>query len=355
MGDKYLQFTKKKTAIIAVISLLLIGYIDFMTGNELSLSVFYLLPIALVSVNIGRIMGVWTAVISAVVETAIQMWGGLHYSSALIHFWNMGILMSIYIVFAVLSSVLRDAYEREKGRSAELKRVNEKLEASYKEMESFSYSVSHDLRAPLRIISGLSDIVLTDYEDKIDENVKKLLRSIRGNTERLEQLILALLNLSKIGRQDINIDEIDMEETTAVIVDDLKAAVPERNINVTVKNLPTANGDITLIRQALTNLLSNAFKFTRGKDIAIVEIGGWRQDGEDVYYVKDNGAGFDMEHANKLFGVFQRLHGLKEFEGSGIGLSIVERIIRRHGGKVWAEGRKNEGATFYFALPEKQS
>ena len=221
-------------------------------------------------------------------------------------------------------------------------------------MESFSYSVSHDLRAPLRIIDGLSDIVLKDYHDKLDDEGKNLLKLIQGNTKRMDQLVLALLDFSKAGRQEMSIDEIDMEKAAALIAGDLKAMFPERNINVDIRELPPAHGDITLIRQVLTNLLSNAVKFTKDRDVASIEVGGRREGSENVYYVKDNGAGFDMEYADKLFKVFQRLHSLKEFEGIGIGLSIVDRIIRRHGGRVWAEGKPDEGATFYFTLPVKE-
>ena len=228
------------------------------------------------------------------------------------------------------------------------------LEAAYRDMESFSYSISHDLRAPLRIIDGLSDVVLKDYNDKLDNEGKNILKLIQGNTKRMDQLVLALLDFSKAGRQEMSIDEINMEKAAALIAGDLKAISPERNINVDIRELPPAHGDITLIRQVLTNLLSNAVKFTKDRDIATIEVGGRREDSENVYYVKDNGAGFDIEYADKLFKVFQRLHSLKEFEGIGIGLSIVDRIIRRHGGRVWAEGKPDEGATFYFTLPVKE-
>ena len=228
------------------------------------------------------------------------------------------------------------------------------LELSYKEMESFSYSISHDLRAPLRIINSFSDILLKDHADKLDDEVKKYLHFIQGNAQRMDQLVMALLELSRIGRQDIKPVGIEMEKAVSLIVADLKASAPERNITADIKKLPPAYGDLTLIRQVLTNVLSNAFKFTKDRDVASIEIGGGSENGENVYYVKDNGAGFDMEHADKLFKVFHRLHPLKEFEGIGIGLSIVQRIIQRHGGRVWADGKPGEGATFYFSLPVRK-
>ncbi len=284
------------------------------------------------------------------------------------HFWNVTLMIGL-CVFSAGAGVLliwrkreeegRKKYLRQledtvKRRTEELDQAYKQLKESYKDLESFSYSVSHDLRAPLRIIGGLSEVILDDKNEKLSDEGKKLLGSIQGHAKRMDKLVLALLDLSKIGRQDMRIDEIDLAKEASLICADLKAANPDRNITVSIKDLPTIYGDITLIRQVISNLLSNAIKFTSTKDVALIEVGCKRGDTEDVYYVKDNGAGFDMKYADKLFGVFQRLHSTKEFEGTGIGLSTVERIIRRHGGRVWAEGRPNEGATFYFALPRKQ-
>lgn len=282
-------------------------------------------------------------------------------------FWNVTLVIGLCIFSAGASVLLIWRKREEEGqkkylrhledtvklRTEELDQAYKQLKESYKDLESFSYSVSHDLRAPLRIIRSLSEIVLNDNNDKLSDEDKKLLNSIQGHAKRMDKLVLALLDLSKIGRQDMRIDEIDIAKEAALIWADLKVAAPDRNITVTIPDLPTAYGDITLIRQVISNLLSNAIKFTSAKDVALIEVGYKRGDIEDVYYVKDNGAGFDMKYADKLFGVFQRLHSTKEFEGTGIGLSTVERIIRRHGGRVWADGRPNEGATFYFALPRK--
>ncbi|MEJ2183319.1 MAG: ATP-binding protein [Nitrospirota bacterium] len=268
-------------------------------------------------------------------------------------------LLSPILYFFVFRPMLLNITEREQAEES-LRRLNQELQnktselaLAYKGMESFSYSVSHDLRAPLRILVGLSDIVIEDYYDKLDDKGKKLLHSIRGEAARMDKLVQALLHLSRVGRQEMKVDEIDMEKQAGLIAADLKALAPERNIEVTIEQLPPIRGDITLIRQVFTNLLSNAVKFTGAKDLALITVGGLSGDGENVYYVKDNGVGFDMAHADKLFGVFRRMHSEKEFEGIGIGLSIVERIVKRHGGRVWAEGRPYEGATFYFSLPRR--
>jgi light-regulated signal transduction histidine kinase (bacteriophytochrome) len=273
---------------------------------------------------------------------------------------SIAMFAGVILIAPLFESMADEIAHRKQAEEAlvmarvDLQRHASELEIAYKEMESFSYSVSHDLRAPLRIIEGMSDIVLKDYHDKLDDEGKNLLQLIRGNTKRMGQLIRAILDLSKAGRQEMSIDEIDMEKTVTLVAGDLKAMAPERNIDVDIGKLPPAHADPTLIHQVLTNLLSNAVKFTKDREVASIEVGGRSEDGENVYYVKDNGAGFDTNYANKLFGVFQRLHSVKEFEGIGIGLSIVQRIIRRHGGRVWAEGKPDEGATFYFTLPGKE-
>ena len=234
-------------------------------------------------------------------------------------------------------------------------RVNERteqLEAANKELESFSYSVSHDLRSPLRAIDGFSHILLDDYADKLDEEGKRLLNVVRDNTNRMGQLIDDILKFSRTGRLEITFSEIDMEGLAREVVAELQPA--DGKLLMEIEHIPSAKGDRAMMHQVFVNLLSNAIKFSRFKNPAMIKVGGSIEGGEAIYYVRDNGAGFDMQYAEKLFGVFQRLHGVDEFEGTGIGLAIVKRIITRHGGRVWAEGKLNEGATIYFALPTKE-
>jgi len=249
-----------------------------------------------------------------------------------------------------------------KQSKEEIIKINEELEnrvlqrtaeltAANKELESFSYSVSHDLRTPLRAIEGFSQILLDDHYDKLDAEGKRLLKVVLNNTQIMGQLINDLLAFSRLGRQQIAVSEIDMGGLAIAVFDELKANTPQRMIQFKINTLPAARGDRSMIRQVFANLLSNAIKFTRRKENAIIEVNGWVEANENLYYVKDNGVGFDMQYVNKLFGVFQRLHSVEEFEGTGVGLAIVERIIRRHGGRVWAEGKVNGGATFYFTIP----
>src|SRR3990172_7823206 len=273
-------------------------------------------------------------------------------------------LKLLEIVAKQIGVAINNARQAEalKQSKEEISRINEELEnrvlqrtaelsAANKELDSFSYSVSHDLRAPLRGIDGFSHILLEDYSDKLDEEGKRLLNLIRGKTQRMGQLIEALLAFSRLVRQQIELTEIAMGELAKVVFDELKANTPQQMMQFKINTLPAARGDRSMIRQVFANLLSNAIKFTRRKENAIIEVNGWVEANENLYYVKDNGVGFDMQYVNKLFGVFQRLHSVEEFEGTGVGLAIVERIIRRHGGRVWAEGKVDESATFYFTIP----
>ena len=232
------------------------------------------------------------------------------------------------------------------------KTLNE-LDAANKELEAFSYSVSHDLRAPLRAIDGFSKIFLEDYTDKLDDEGKRVLNVIRSNTNKMGALITDLLEFSRLGRKETKLSDINMNELANSAFEELKLITPNRKLEFNIKTLPSAYGDYSMIHQIFTNLLSNAIKFTEPKETAVIEVGSKEEKEENIYYVKDNGVGFDMKYVDKLFGVFQRLHSTEEFEGTGVGLALIKRIVDKHGGRVWAEGKVNEGATFYFTLPIK--
>ncbi len=230
------------------------------------------------------------------------------------------------------------------------------LEGTNAELESFSYSVSHDLRAPLRAIHGFARILLEDHHAQLDPEAQRLLGVIDQNTRRMGQLIDDLLAFSRLGRTDLTTEPVDMKELTRLVADDVQRAESDRNgtLEIRIDPLPPARGDRGLLRQVISNLMLNAAKFTRGRPSARIEVGSHPNGDEVVYYVKDNGAGFDGRYADKLFGVFQRLHSAEEFDGTGVGLAIVKRIVQRHGGRVWAEGAVNQGATFYFTLPGEE-
>ncbi len=228
------------------------------------------------------------------------------------------------------------------------------LEDANKELEAFSYSVSHDLRAPLRAIDGFSKIVIEEHSQKVTQEGLRLLKIVRDNTSKMGQLIDDLLAFSRISRQEIRKSKIDLTRMVTSILEELRTAEPGRSVDVTTQSLPTITGDTAMIRQAFMNLLSNAFKFTRRKPHSAIEIGATINSHDVELYVKDNGAGFDMTYKDKLFSVFQRLHTSDEFEGTGVGLALVQRVIHRHGGRVWADSEVGKGATFYISLPRDE-
>ncbi len=246
--------------------------------------------------------------------------------------------------------IMVDITERKRAEE-ELKRRTGQLEDSNKEMEAFTYSVSHDLQGPVRAMDGFTKMILKDYDQSMDAEFKRRFEVIRENTQLMAKLIEGLLTLSRIGRKGLSFGSVDMKTTFAKAWEEIKIFNRGRKIEFKTGDLPPAYGDGNLIRQVVYNLLSNAAKFTRNRKQAVIEVGSYSEGGYHIYSVKDNGAGFDMQYYDKLFGVFQRLHSASEFEGTGIGLAIVQRIIQRHGGRAWAEGKADKGATFYFSLP----
>jgi PAS domain S-box-containing protein len=234
--------------------------------------------------------------------------------------------------------------QRVRSRTAE-------LEAANKELEAFNYSVSHDLRAPLRAIDGFARILEEDFAPQLGDEGRRVLGVIVREERRMEALVNDLLRLSRLGRQVLDLQPVDMHELALIVAEPLLAEAGSRVVRLKVGELPVARADAGLIRQVLSNLLDNAFKFTNRRPVAEITVGGREENGETVYFVSDNGAGFDMARIDRLFGVFQRLHSDEEFKGTGVGLALVRRIVQRHGGRVWAEGRVGEGAKFFFALP----
>lgn len=239
-----------------------------------------------------------------------------------------------------------NAYKKLELTARELEMVN-------KELESFSYSVSHDLRAPLRAINSYSQILEEEYGDRLDEEGIRLLNIVKGSAKRMGLLIDDLLALARLGKKEVKKNVVDMSELVQATIREIERNHPKLAVKFTVDDLPPAWGDYNLITQVMYNLISNAVKYSSKKDDAAVSIGAKALSEEHIYFVKDNGAGFDMKYVDKLFGLFQRLHHPNEFEGTGVGLAIVHRIITRHGGRVWAEGEPGKGAVFYFSLPVK--
>lgn len=270
--------------------------------------------------------------------------------------YTIGVILSLLITsWAAMRSLnesdaIRDSTEKTlEGVNHTLKQQADQLEALNKELESFSYSVSHDLMSPLRIIAGYATIFNDDYSEKLDDEGKKVVGVILKNISRMNRMIESLLQFAKLGRNSVTKKNISMQQLAEDAVRELKQSM-DHKAEISVGVLPSCHGDPTLVSLIFQNLLSNAVKYSSKNERPLVYVGAENQHGEVVYFVKDNGTGFDMKYYDKLFGVFQRLHHESEFSGTGIGLATVNRIVRKHGGKIWAEAKPEEGATFYFTM-----
>jgi light-regulated signal transduction histidine kinase (bacteriophytochrome) len=262
--------------------------------------------------------------------------------------WQVGRELADHMAIALRQSQLLEEVQAQRERLEE--RVRERTE----ELESFTYSVSHDLRTPLRAIDGYTRILKEEHADQLDEEGRRLLDTVYESTQTMGTLIDDLLTLSRLGRREMHRVSIDVAALAQEAFDELTRAQPAlaEDVTFTCEALPKALGDRSMIRQVLINLLSNALKFTQQEEAPHVEVGAEDRGDEIVYFVRDNGVGFSMEYADKLFGVFERLHDEDAFEGTGVGLALVERIVRRHDGTVWGKGTEGKGATIFFTLPQ---
>lgn len=270
--------------------------------------------------------------------------------------------LAVFSVQLVIIGLLVENVIRRRRAEREIRQLNASLErrvsertaqlrAANEELETFTYSVSHDLRAPLRAMNGFSSILMEEYADALPSEAQHYLNRVQENARQMGQLISDLLALSRLGRKALRVQRVQPNDLVEQALAELQPYREGRAVEISVARLPSCRADPHLLKQVFVNLLSNALKFTQGRAPAHIEVGSEQQDGAPAYFVRDNGVGFDMRYADKLFGVFQRLHRSEEYEGTGVGLAIVQRILRRHGGRIWAEAAVDEGATFYFTLP----
>jgi len=267
-------------------------------------------------------------------------------------FWANAVITALRDPHGTLlgfTKVTRDITERTRLEQ-EIQQHSVALEAANKELDAFSYSVAHDLRAPLRAIDGFSRVLLEEHAPTLPPEAQHYLNAVRRNSQRMGLLIDDLLAFSRLSRQPLNKQLVRPADLVRQCVDELRAEQQGRRVQIAIGDLPACQADPALLKHVWMNLMSNALKYTRKQEVAVIEVGSREQAGACVYFVKDNGVGIDMQYADKLFGVFQRLHRPEDYEGTGVGLAIVQRVIHRHGGRVWAEAAVNKGATFYFTF-----
>lgn len=266
---------------------------------------------------------------------------------------GVGIALVVLIAILVVRNVSLNVAVRQRAEAALIRRSQD-LEAANSELEAFSYSVSHDLRAPLRTMSGFSHVLLEEFGDQFEGDALDYLQRITASSHVMGQMIDDILALARSTRQELTRERVSLSDYVEAIIGDLRKRDPDRRVTVEIEPNLFVWGDATLLRTVLDNLLSNAWKFTSGKDVARIQFGASSTGDERVFFLRDNGAGFDMAHVDQLFGIFQRLHTVTDFEGTGVGLAIVARLVGRQGGRVWAEGEVNKGASLYFTLDSEE-
>jgi two-component system, sensor histidine kinase and response regulator len=277
-------------------------------------------------------------------ETAVE----IHFNGQQ-HLITANRLQILNLLLSTYEAAIQKNQELSRAKDS-LRAVNESLQTSNEDLEAFGYSVSHDLRAPLRSISGFSRILAEECAAQLDENGKELLQRVQSACHRMEELIEGLLNFSRVARSEMSRQEVDLSALATAVMADLQKAQPQRAVDYRIAEGLSATGDAILLRSVFENLLGNAWKFTSKRSSAVIEVGMNVDGNERVFFVRDNGVGFDMQFAEKLFGAFQRMHSTNDFPGTGVGLATVQRIIRRHGGGIWAESAVGAGATFRFTL-----
>jgi light-regulated signal transduction histidine kinase (bacteriophytochrome) len=346
---------------------ILIGIADYLTGNELSFSIFYLLPISLASWFVGKKMGVFISVASFTALLCADLLAGSRYSHTAIPYWNGVVRLGFFVIVVLilselkreyskeleLNAELQDALKRLEQKQEELKQKAEDLARSNAELEKFAYVAAHDLRGPLIGIGGYVQHLRRRLKDKLDPDAERVLEQILGQVVRMENLIHALLGYARVGTARLEVKRVDFNEIIHQVIVDLQTEIEKSEALVTSDPLPTIWADGTQIRQLLQNLISNGIKF-RGQEPPRVHLSARKGGIDFIFSVKDNGIGIDSKDQTRIFDMFQRLHDNSKYPGSGIGLAISKKIVENHGGRIWVESEFQKGTIFYFTIPVKE-
>ncbi len=349
--DTYLQGKSKTIPMgVAIVFTLLLGFVDYLTGFELRIDVFYLLPISFAIWYISKKAAIFISSMSILLIFFSDLLSKPDYSFHFIDLWNLAMVLLFFIIVTVSLSKLRITLDEQRRLSLELQKALNDIKRTNESLEAFSYSVSHDLRAPLQRIEVYAQMIDEDYLHKLDETGKDYIHRMCYNAQVMKDLIDALLTFSRYSHGNLNRSKVDLTTLVKKTLEESAKGWPGRKVEMGITEGVTAYGDLALLQVIISNLIGNAWKFTKHRPVARIEFGLTKIDGKDVYFIRDNGAGFSMENAKRLFNPFQRLHSESEFPGIGIGLATVQRIIHRHGGRIWAESEVDKGATFYFTL-----
>jgi signal transduction histidine kinase len=336
--------------IIAVVVTTLIGYVDYLTGFELRVDVFYLMPISFVAWYISKKAGIYISLMSISLIFFSDLLSNPDHHVHGVDVWNLSMILIFFIIVTLSLSHLKISSDEQRQLLSELQKAFDDIKTTNESLEAFSYSVSHDLRGPLWRIEGFTEIIADKYSDRLDEKGIDYIRRILSSTQRMKDLIDALLKLSLYSRGNLNRSSVDLTALVRRAMEESAKSSPGRTVEMVIAEGVIADGDPALLQVIIFNLIENAWKFTKHRPIAKIEFGLTKIDGKDTYFIRDNGAGFSMANAKRLFNPFERLHSESEFSGFGIGLATVQRIIHCHGGRIWAESGVDKGATFYFTL-----
>jgi signal transduction histidine kinase len=336
----------------ALLLLFLIGWLDYLTSIEMSLAAFYWIPVAIVTWYEGIRAGCWFSVLSVAFAVSTDIASGLAHSHPFFLFWDIGNRLLSLIIFAWMLAKIKSLYG-EAQKASQLEIELKSSQAAYWELQGFSYVISHNLRGPLRAIDGYSQIVLDEHGLELGVSAQSYLKNVQASSQKMADLIDALIELAEFSGGEVHREQLDLSALAQSISQDLQKREPRRPVIFDCQPGITGRGDRKLIRVALQNLLDNAWKFTGRQPSPQVRFGMVQNGGHPIYFIRDNGVGFSMAYSNHLFRPFQSLHTVGEFEGVGVGLSITDRIVQRHGGRIWAEGVEGKGATFYFTLQKE--